>query len=448
MPDQEDIETQTDINAERCVLGSMILSSDAVRAVLGKVKPEDFYLPVHEKLYQVLVEQFSAGLAIDYVSIISALADKKSPNGRGTFLEWVGGASYLHTLIRIVPTAVNASHYAEIVLDKAIRRRVIQAGIRIQQIGMQPSDGIGTDALLQHVNQEVGSIYRPSQSLVNGKSVLFEFMKHVKSRVKPTGVSTGFRDLDRLLGPLAPGRVMIVAGRPGQGKTVFACDIARHIAMRLAVRTVYVTLEMTSMEITSRNLSALSGVPHSHIRDMTITDAEIDKLAFHSAQLEEAPLDYWDYSSITLPELIGVLRLSGEKDTPPGVVIIDYINLLGANSKLTQRQEQVAEISRGIKVFARDLNCFVIALTQLNRGPEQRLDKRPQLSDLRESGTLEQDADYVAMVHRPDYYDRNDRPGEGDFMIVKNRHGETGTVPVAAQLHYMRFVDLAVDAVR
>ncbi len=446
MTTELELSALVDIAAEQCVLGAMILSVDVADEIINLISRSDFSDVKHQELFDILKSRRLRSEQIDSVAIGTVLAETPGPFKFKSLLAWFGGASYIHQLISSVPTAANAAYYARAISHKALRRRVITVGQRIAHMGTEADDSLNSDVLINRVVREAETLY-PTNGFKtrHNTDIVSQLMIDLKSD-KPLGLnlSTGYRDLDRLLGPLDEGRVIVVAGRPGQGKSVFAGDVARFVAGALNAWTLYVTLEMNAREVTMRNLAALAKVDYTHLRDHTLTANEYENLEIAGAKLERLPLTFWDKPHTSIDEIDSHIRVLEKSGKAPALVVIDYLQLLAENPKLSSRQDQVAELSRKTKLLAQSRRCVVLLLAQLNRGPEQRVDKRPLLSDLRESGAVEQDADQVVMLHRPEYYDKADHPGEGEFIVVKNRHGATGMATVAAQLQYMRFVDMAL----
>jgi replicative DNA helicase len=259
-----------------------------------------------------------------------------------------------------------------------------------------------------------------------------------------TGVPTGFEELDRLLNGLHPGQLIIVAGRPGLGKSTAAMDFARSASVKHSMASAIFSLEMSKIEIVTRMLSAEAKVPMHVLRSGQLSDDDWTRLARRMGEISEAPVFVDDTPNMTLMEIRAkARRLKQRHDLK--LVVVDYLQLMTSPKRVESRQQEVADLSRGLKLLAKEIECPVIAVSQLNRGPEQRTDKRPQLSDLRESGSIEQDADVVILLHRDDYYDKESpRAGEADFIVAKHRNGPTDTVTVAAQLHFSRFVDMAI----
>jgi replicative DNA helicase len=262
---------------------------------------------------------------------------------------------------------------------------------------------------------------------------------------KQKGVPTGFIDLDRLLNGLHPGQLIIVAGRPGLGKsTVGAGDFVRSCSIRAGLPSAVFSLEMSKIEMVMRLLSAEARIPLHQMRAVQLTDDDWAKLAKRMADISEAPIFFDDTPSMTLMDIhTKARRLKQHHDLK--LIVVDYLQLMGSATRSTSRQQEVSDLSRGLKLLAKEIECAVVAVSQLNRGPEQRTDKRPLMSDLRESGSIEQDADVVMLLHRGDYYDAESaRAGEADFIVAKHRNGPTDTVTVAAQLHLSRFVDMTI----
>ncbi|MBX6723536.1 MAG: replicative DNA helicase, partial [Dactylosporangium sp.] len=364
----------------------------------------------------------------------------------------VGGAPYLHTLIAAVPTAANAAYYARIVSERAVLRRLVEAGTRIVQLGYGAAAGAGRD-VDDVVDLAQQAVYEVTERRVSEDfSVLADLLQPTLDEIEAvgsqggvmTGVPTGFTDLDRLLNGLHPGQLIVVAGRPGLGKSTVSMDFARHAAIRHNLASVIFSLEMSKVEIVMRLLSAEARVPLHVLRSGQLSDDDWTKLARRMGEISEAPLFVDDTPNMNLMEIRAKARRLRQRHDLR-LVVVDYLQLMTTPKRVESRQQEVAELSRGLKLLAKEIECPVVAVSQLNRGPEQRTDKRPQLSDLRESGSIEQDADVVILLHREDYYDKESpRAGEADFIVAKHRNGPTDTITVAAQLHMSRFVDMAV----
>jgi replicative DNA helicase len=434
-----------DVAAEQCVLGGMLLSKDAIADVIEILKVADFYRPNHARIFDTILDLYGRGEPADAITVAAALSDAGD-------LGRVGGAPYLHTLISSVPTAANAAYYARIVSERAVLRRLIEAGTRIVQLGYGSIAGGGRDVddLVDLAQQAVYDV--TERRVSEDFAVLSELLQPTLDEIEAvgsqggvmTGVPTGFTDLDRLLNGLHPGQLIIVAGRPGLGKSTAAMDFCRATSVKHNFASAIFSLEMSKVEIVMRLLAAEARVPLHVLRSGQLSDDDWTKLARRMGEISEAPLYVDDTPNMNLMEIRAkARRLKQRHDLK--LIIVDYLQLMTSPKRVESRQQEVAELSRGLKLLAKEVECPVVAVSQLNRGPEQRTDKRPQLSDLRESGSIEQDADVVILLHRDDYYDKESpRAGEADFIVAKHRNGPTDTVTVAAQLHLSRFVDMAV----
>lgn len=429
-----------DDNAERCALGGMLLSTDAVGEVAEIIAKRDFYNDKHGDIFETILEQYGRGDPTDAVSIAARLMETGN-------LGRIGGAPYLHELIAAVPTAANAGHYARIVLRRARRRRVIEAGTRVVQLGY--STGTDDDEIADRANLFIQEA--TSDSLTDGLTAVGDLIPAFLEALEAgqqQGLPTGLHDLDMLLGGgLQPGTVTVIAARPSMGKSVALGDFARQAALRQRQPTVYFSLEMRKFQLLRRFYAAEARVPLHVLKKggSALSEADWIRINQVSAEIQDAPLHIEDRTSLSITDIAAVTRRLAQRKAL-GLVCIDYLQLMqGADGKAQNREQEVARISRGLKVLANDLDVPVVVAAQLNRGPEQRTDKVPQLSDLRESGAIEQDADNVILLHRPDYYDKESaRAGEADFIVAKNRDGATDTITVAAQLHLSRFVDMAL----
>jgi replicative DNA helicase len=442
---QYDRSPPQDVAAEQSVLGGMMLSKDAIADVVEILKANDFYRPTHAVIFEAVLDLYGRGEPADAITVAAALADSGD-------LSRVGGAPYLHTLLTSVPTAANAAYYARIVAERAVLRRLIEAGTRIVQLGYGSAAGGGRD-LDDVVDLAQQAVYDVTERRVSEDfAILSDLLQPTLDEIEAvgsqggvmTGVPTGFTDLDRLLNGLHPGQLIIVAGRPGLGKSTAAMDFARATSVKSNFSSAIFSLEMSKVEIVMRLLSAEARVPLHVLRSGQLSDDDWTKLARRMGEISEAPLFVDDTPNMTLMEIRAkARRLKQRHDLK--LIIVDYLQLMTSPKRVESRQQEVAELSRGLKLLAKEVDCPVVAVSQLNRGPEQRTDKRPQLSDLRESGSIEQDADVVILLHRDDYYDKESpRAGEADFIVAKHRNGPTDTVTVAAQLHLSRFVDMAV----
>ncbi len=429
-----------DVAAEQCVLGGMLMSKDAISDVMEVIRPQDHYRPAHQLIHDAILELYGRGEPADAVTV-SDLLGKRGDLGR------VGGGTYLHTLIASVPTAANAGYYARIVRERAILRRLVEAGTRIVQFGYN-GDG-DADELVDRAEAELYGVtdrrvtedYLPLSEIMPGA---LDEIEAISSRGGVmSGVPTGFADLDALTNGLHPGQMIVIAARPAIGKSTLALDLARAAAVRHQQSTVIFSLEMSRNEITMRLLSAEARVPLHSMRTGQLGEEDWTRLARRMSEVVDAPLYIDDSPNMSMMEIRAKCRrLKQRQDLR--LVIIDYLQLMSSPRRVENRQQEVSEMSRSLKLLAKELDVPVIAISQLNRGPEQRNDKRPLLSDLRESGSIEQDSDVVILLHREDAYERESpRAGEADMIVAKHRNGPTATVTVAFQGHYSRFVDMA-----
>ena len=426
--------------AEQSVLGSMLISKDAIADVVEGVRGGDFYRPAHETIYDAIVDLYGRGEPADPVTVAAEL------QRRGE-LQRIGGAPYLHTLSANVPIAANAGYYAEIVREKAILRRLVEAGTKIVQIGYAGEGQV--DDVVDQAQAEVYKVtdrrasedYAPLKDIMEG--VLDEIEAIGNREAGLYGVPTGFADLDDLTNGLHAGQMIIIAARPAVGKSTLALDLCRAASIHNNLTSVFFSLEMTRSEITMRLLSAEAKVPLNHIRNGNMKDDDWTKLARKMGEVSSAPMFIDDSPNMTMMEIRAkARRLKQRHDLK--LIVIDYMQLMSSGKKVESRQLEVSEFSRQIKLLAKELELPVIALSQLNRGPEQRSDKRPMMSDLRESGSLEQDADMVILLHREDIYEKESpRAGEADLIVAKHRNGPTAEITVSFQGHYSRFVDMA-----
>ncbi len=420
----------------------MLLSKDAIADVVEVLRPADFYRPAHQTVYECILDLYGRGEPADAVTVSAEL------HRRGELIR-LGGAPYLHTLISAVPTAANAAYYAEIVAEKAILRRLVEAGTRIVQLGYLGSDGADVDQVVDRAQAAVYEVTerRTSEDFVALEELLQPTLDEIDAIATRGGVAlgvpTGFADLDAVTNGLHAGQMIIVAARPGIGKSTIGLDVARSCSVKHGMTSVIFSLEMSRNEIVMRLLSAEARIRLGDMRSGRMSDDDWTRMARRMSEISEAPLFIDDSPNLTMMEIRAkARRLKQRHDLK--LVVVDYMQLMTSGRKVESRQQEVSEFSRQLKLLAKELDVPLIAISQLNRGPEQRTDKKPMLADLRESGSLEQDADIVLLIHRPDAFEHDDpRAGEADLILAKHRNGPTRTVTVAHQLHYSRFVDLA-----
>ena len=429
--------------AEQSVLGGMLLSKDAIADVVESLRASDFYKPAHETIYEAILSLYGHGSPADAITV----ADELKKRGE---LTRVGGASYIHTLIASVPTAANAQYYAEIVKEHAIMRRLIEAGTKIAQLGYANETEV--DALVDQAQAEIYAVTdgNAKEDYVSFSEALEATMREIDANsTRPDGVygvPTDFIELDELTGGLHGGQMIVIAARPGVGKSTLALDIARSAAIHHHMATVFFSLEMSRTELAMRILSAEGKISMGRLKKGDLDTEGWTNLATLQGRIDSAPLFIDDSPNMTLMEIRAKCRRLKQRNDLK-LVVLDYLQLMSSGKKVESRQQEVSEFSRSLKLLAKELDVPVIALSQLNRGSEQRTDKRPMVSDLRESGSIEQDADMVILLHREDMYNPDsDRVGEADMIIAKHRGGPTRTIPLAFSGKYSRFNNMANEA--
>ena len=429
--------------AEQSVLGGMLLSKDAIADVVESLRASDFYKPAHETIYEAILSLYGHGSPADAITVAGEL--KK----RGE-LTRVGGASYIHTLIASVPTAANAQYYAEIVKEHAIMRRLIEAGTKIAQLGYANETEV--DTLVDQAQAEIYAVTdgNAKEDYVSFSEALEETINEIDANSnRPDGVygvPTDFIEFDELTGGLHGGQMIVIAARPGVGKSTLALDIARSAAIHHQMTTVFFSLEMSRTELAMRILSAEGKISMGRLKKGDLDTEGWTNLATLQGRIDSAPLFIDDSPNMTLMEIRAKCRRLKQRNDLK-LVVLDYLQLMSSGKKVESRQQEVSEFSRSLKLLAKELDVPVIALSQLNRGSEQRTDKRPMVSDLRVSGSIEQDADMVILLHREDMYNPDsERVGEADMIIAKHRGGPTRTIPLAFSGKYSRFNNMANEA--
>lgn len=429
--------------AEQSVLGGMLLSKDAIADVVESLRASDFYKPAHETIYEAILSLYGHGSPADAITV----ADELKKRGE---LTRVGGASYIHTLIASVPTAANAQYYAEIVKEHAIMRRLIEAGTKIAQLGYANETEV--DTLVDQAQAEIYAVTdgNAKEDYVSFSEALEETINEIDANSnRPDGVygvPTDFIEFDELTGGLHGGQMIVIAARPGVGKSTLALDIARSAAIHHQMTTVFFSLEMSRTELAMRILSAEGKISMGRLKKGDLDTEGWTNLATLQGRIDSAPLFIDDSPNMTLMEIRAKCRRLKQRNDLK-LVVLDYLQLMSSGKKVESRQQEVSEFSRSLKLLAKELDVPVIALSQLNRGSEQRTDKRPMVSDLRESGSIEQDADMVILLHREDMYNPDsDRVGEADMIIAKHRGGPTRTIPLAFSGKYSRFNNMANEA--
>lgn len=416
----------------------MITSTAAMIDAVGIVRVEDFYFPKHQVIFGALLDMFTEGNNVDATTLSAHM-------GKRGVLDNAGGLPYLFTLIETVPYTKNVSQYAHIVVEKATLRRAVEAGARIQQAAM--SNSVDADEIVAMAQSTANGLSREESSdMVSVGDILGPTLDEIddisNGNVDP-GIPTGFKDLDDITNGLKGGQMVIVAARPGVGKSTVALDFMREASVRQGKTSVVFSLEMSKSEIVQRLLSAEASVKLGDIRAGKLPDESWAKLGNTASKIESAPIFIDDSPGLTMVSIRSKARQLKQRHGLD-LVVVDYLQLMSSGQRVESRQQEVSEFSRQLKLLAKELDVPVIAISQLNRGPESREDKRPQLSDLRESGSLEQDADMVMLLYRPDSQDpEHARAGEADIILAKHRGGRIGDVKLAHQLHYSRFCNLA-----
>ncbi len=428
-----------DLDAERSVIGAMLLSKDAIAEVSEVVGPEDFYRGAHRTLFEAIHELYDRGEPVDAVT----LADELKGRGR---LDDVGGAVAIADILGAVPTAANALYYAKIVAAHALRRGLIEAGTEITKLGYTDEEDVqgsvdSAEALVYRLSQ-YGRVseFTPMKRLIAEGFELIERLHENNSAI--TGLPTGFADFDELTAGLQPSNLVILAARPAMGKSTLVVNMATHVAVEQRRPVVLFSLEMSQMELVQRILAAEARVDSERLRTGRLKEPDWPKLSQAMGRLAEAPLFIDDTPGITLMEIRSKARRLKQQHGLD-LLIVDYLQLMQSHRRVESRVQEVAELSRGLKILAKELDIPVLALSQLSRRPEDRTDRRPQLADLRESGSIEQDADIVCFIYRDEVYNpESPAKGEAELIVAKHRNGPLKTVPLAFLGATARFASL------
>jgi replicative DNA helicase len=427
------------LEAEQSVLGSLLIDRDAVIRVSPFLRPEDFYREAHGQIYQAVLDLHERREPADFVTLCDELDRRRQ-------LEGVGGPPYLTSLISSVPTSIHVEHYAHIVERTAILRRLIEAAGRIAALAYDEAEDV--DVVVDRAEQILFDVSqrRVSRGLVPIRRILTEYYDRIEylhqHQGEMVGLPTGFVDLDRLLGGLQPSDLVIVAGRPGMGKSSFGLSLAHSAAVKHAAVVAFFSLEMSGGQLVQRLIAGETGISSQRLRVGDIRDIEWDRFVKASGSLAETRIFIDDTASPSPMEIrTKCRRLAAEFGLD--LVIIDYMQLMQSGVRRENRVQEVSYISRMLKGLARELNVPVVAMSQLSRAVESRQDKRPILSDLRESGTIEQDADLVLFIYRDEMYDENtERQHIADVIVSKHRNGPTGQISLLFEAEQTRFRDL------
>lgn len=425
------------IEAEKSILGSMLLSRPAVEQAMETLRGEDFYLARHQDIFDAIRSLYERGEAVDSVTVIDAL-------DRAGKLAAAGGVMYITELSLFVPSAANAAHYIRIVEERSVMRQLIDASTAIASdafSGEKPLEQILDDAERAIFNI---SMKKTSDTMVHIRETLMACYNRVGELMKLkgalTGVTTGFRDLDELTSGLQPSDLVIIAGRPSMGKTAFALNLAQNAAIKGKKTVCLFSLEMSREQLVQRMLCSDSGVNMQSVRTGTISDMDLVKIATSLDPLSKADIYIDDSPGCGVAEIRSKCRRLKSR-TGLDMIVIDYLQLMQTSGKHDNRVLEISETTRKLKIMARELNVPVILLSQLSRGPEQRSDHRPVMADLRESGAIEQDADVIMLLYRPAVYDQSD-DNTTEVIVAKHRNGPTATVKLAWLGEVARFADM------
>lgn len=428
------------IEAEQAVLGAIFLADEALVTASERLMPEDFYRAAHQRVYQVMLDLAEKGEPVDLVTVTSDLQDRK-------WLDDIGGVAYLSDLANAVPTAANVEYYSKIVEEKSILRRLIKVATTIAAEGYASEEEV--DAILDEAEKTILDVSqrKNTSAFISIKDVLIEtydkieMLQHHKGDI--TGIPTGFAELDRMTAGFQRNDLIIVAARPSVGKTAFALNISQNVATRTAENVAIFSLEMGASQLVQRMLCAEGNIDAQRMRTGALNSEDWQKLTMAMGSLAKAGIYIDDTPGIKVNDIRAKCRRL-KQEQGLGMIMIDYLQLIqGSGRGGENRQQEVSEISRSLKSIARELEVPVIALSQLSRGVESRQDKRPMMSDIRESGSIEQDADIVAFLYRDDYYDKEtENQNIIEIIIAKQRNGPVGTVELAFVKEYNKFVNL------
>ncbi len=434
------------IEAESSVLGGLLLDNGAWDRVGDLLVDGDFYRHEHQLVYAAIGALVNASKPADVITVFEHLQNQGHA-------ESVGGLGYLNSLAQYVPSASNIRRYAEIVRERAILRKLVSASDEIATQAFNPK-GKPVDKILDEAEQKIFNIgeegSRMKQGFQSMDSLVVELLDRVQEMADNpndiTGVPTGFHDLDRMTSGLQPGDLVVLAARPSMGKTAFAINIAEHVALHEGLPVAVFSMEMGASQLAVRIVGSIGRVDQGHLRTGKLTDEEWPRLTEAIERLRTVSLHIDETPGLTPSELRANSRRLARQCGKLGLIVVDYLQLMSGSSGSDgdNRATELGEISRGLKMLAKELQCPVIALSQLNRGVEQRTDKRPMMSDLRESGAIEQDADIIMFIYRDDYYNKDSKdPGVAEIIIGKQRNGPTGTVRLAFLKPLTRFESLA-----
>jgi len=428
------------ISAEQAALGSMLLQEDAILHGVDILKPEDFYKKSHQIIFKCVLELFEKSRGVDLVTLTEEL-------NRINLLEEVGGVTYLTNLINSVPTAANIEYYIKIIEEKSILRNLINNATKIISMGYEEKEDAKilldkAEHLIFEVSERnLGQSFVPIKELITDSYEKIEDLYHREEFI--TGVSSGFDEFDEITTGFQPSEFIIIAGRPAMGKTAFCMSIAQYASISKNTPVAIFSLEMSKSQLVQRMLCSEARVDAHNLRKGRLAESDWPTLSMAAGRLASAPIFIDDTAGISCLEIKAkARRLKAQHNL--GLLIIDYLQLITSSGRVENRQQEISEISRSLKGLARELNVPVIAVSQLSRAVEQRIERRPRLSDLRESGAIEQDADLVVFLYREEYYKpKTDKKGIAEVIISKQRNGPTGQLDLAFIKEYAKFENLA-----
>jgi replicative DNA helicase len=429
------------LDAEESVLGAMMLAPGAIGAVSEILDASDFYRDSHGRIYRAALGLYAKGEPVDAITLVDELEQRGE-------LEQVGGRVRIHELAALVPATANAGHYARIVSEMATLRGLIEVGSEVARLGWErPGETVDLVDRAEQIVFEL-SQRRTSEDFSHIESLLKESFERItqlyEAGADVTGTPSGFRALDQLTSGFQPGNLIIVAARPSMGKSALGLCIAANLGVRTGQPVGLFTLEMSKSEVTQRLMCSEAKVESQRLRTGKLAVDDWPRLTAACDKLARAPIFVDDTGSITMMELRSKARRLKAKEPNLALIIVDYMQLMTSGTTAENRVQEVSQISRNLKVLARDLDVPILAMSQLSRAVEQRHDKRPILSDLRESGSIEQDADLVCFVYRDDYYnDESDQQGLAEVIVAKHRNGPTDMVKLSFLKRYAKFADLA-----
>lgn len=430
------------VEAEQSVLGSILLDKEAMISVSETLVPEDFYKEAHKVIYESMLKLYNSQSEIDLITLTDELRDQG-------YLDDIGGIAYITSLSTVVPTTSNIKYYVNIVKEKSISRQLISAANDIINLGYDGSAKV--EDVLENAEKKIFDIsqeratndFQPINQVISEALSMLEKLYEEKNDV--TGLTTGFRDLNKKINGLQRSDLLLIAARPAMGKTAFALNLVQNAALKGDASVAVFSLEMSKEQLVQRMIASQSTVELKKIKTGTLADNDWPRITDGMAILSGAKIHIDDTPGIKISELRSKCRkLKIEKGLD--LVLIDYLQLMEGEGQNESRQQEIAKISRSLKILAKELDCPVVALSQLSRAPEQRADHRPMLSDLRESGSIEQDADIVMFLYRDEYYNPDtEKKNIGEVIVAKNRHGETGTVELVWFGGIQKFADKMIE---